>query len=48
MGEIDTALYLLDKKFLMAELMKPKGKPFDIKKTSSKIQTLGASPCMMN
>ena len=31
----------------MAELMRPRGKTFDIKKTS-KIQTLGARPCMMN
>ena len=32
MGETDTGLYLLHKKKLMAELMRPRGKPFDIKK----------------
>ena len=31
MGETDTGLYLLHKKILMAELMRPRGKPFDIK-----------------
>ena len=33
MDEDDTGLYLLHKKILMAELMRPMGKPFNIKKT---------------
>ena len=32
MDEDDTGLYLLHKNFLMAELMRPRGKQFDIKK----------------
>ena len=38
MGETDTGLYLLHKKKLMAELMRPKGKPFDIKKIFQKFK----------
>ena len=33
MDEDDTGLYLLHKNLLMAELMRPRGNPFDINKT---------------
>ena len=36
MGETDKGLYLLLKKILMAELMRPMGKPIDIKKKTFK------------